>query len=174
MFWKSMSHVEQQHIVGAFSFELGKVEDETIRALMIRQLMDVDYLLAQLVAENLGLTVPFKTSTDYPKNVRTSEALSQLNVYWKPTIKSRRIAILAADGADSAQIAAVKAAMESNKAKVSGNLTVLNYACFSKLRDYVDSKSRQAKAAIYDSLVGQSTKLSRRMGRSGAQCLIVV
>ncbi|WP_297201520.1 catalase, partial [uncultured Pluralibacter sp.] len=57
LFWLSQTPVEQQHIIGAFSFELGKVARAYIRERVVDQLTRIDQQLAQGVAENLGITL---------------------------------------------------------------------------------------------------------------------
>lgn len=95
MFWKSMTDVEAEHIVAAFAFELGKVEVPDIRSAVVAQLVRVDHELATKVAAKLGLPEPGEEPVD---DVPVSPALSQIAV--SDTIESRKIAVLAADGAD--------------------------------------------------------------------------
>src|SRR5947209_5698605 len=99
MFWKSMSPVEAEHIVAAFSFELGKVEVPDIRSAVVAQLARVDHELATRVAAKLGLPDPPEEAVD--EAVTASPALSQIGVSnIGDTIASRKIAVLAADGVD--------------------------------------------------------------------------
>jgi len=106
-----LSAVEQEHIISAISFELSIVKREEIRLKTLENLQYVDANLAGRVAINLGLELPQKTRSDYPKAVSPSPALSQLN---QPTgsLKTRVVAILVADGADGVAIATAKAAIE--------------------------------------------------------------
>lgn len=56
-----MSKHEQEHIIAAYSFELGKVEREFIRARQVNEILaNIDLGLAKRVAENLGLPAPKK------------------------------------------------------------------------------------------------------------------
>jgi catalase len=98
LFWNSMSTVEREHIVGAFRFELGKVEDKEVRARTITELNNVDHDLAARVAEGIGVSVPAAPVT--PHHTRSSPALSQLN---QPAGQAtgRKVAVLAADGVDT-------------------------------------------------------------------------
>lgn len=98
LFWNSMSQVEREHIVAAFRFELGKVEDREVRARTVAELNNVDHDLAARVAEGIGVSVPAAPAT--PHHDRTSPALSQLN---QPSVAptSRKVAVLAADGVDT-------------------------------------------------------------------------
>ncbi len=113
MFYNSMSETEKNHIVDAFRFELGKVKQEAIRERMVGLLTKVNKSLAERVAKGLGIEVPkpgaitnhsFPADVD-PKEYQSIEAdpdipaaasLSMENTV-KDTIKSRQIAILAAD-----------------------------------------------------------------------------
>ncbi|RSN39240.1 catalase HPII [Amycolatopsis sp. WAC 04197] len=98
LFWNSMSPIEREHIIAAFRFELGKVEDREVRARTVAELNNVDHDLAAEVAEGIGVSVPAAPAT--PHHDRTSPALSQLN---QPsgTASSRKVAVLAADGVDT-------------------------------------------------------------------------
>ena len=96
MFWRSMSPVEQEHIVAAYAFELGKVETLAVRAAVVVQLSRVDGDLAAQVAAKLGLPQPEAVPVE---NTPVSPALSQLNTA-TDGIATRKIAILAADGVD--------------------------------------------------------------------------
>src|SRR5690625_6829736 len=54
LFWRSMSPVEQDHIVGAYSFELGKCYEDTIKARQLQCLAEIDEQLCARVAAALG------------------------------------------------------------------------------------------------------------------------
>ena len=60
LFYNSQSEPEQEHIVKALRFELGKVETPAIRERMVYMLSQVDKTLAARVAEGLGIDVPRK------------------------------------------------------------------------------------------------------------------
>src|SRR5690349_6350532 len=60
LFYNSQTEVEQEHIVRALRFELGKLETPPIRERMLFLLAQVDKNLASRVAEGLGLQVPAK------------------------------------------------------------------------------------------------------------------
>jgi catalase len=135
LFWNSQSDPEKDHLVQALCFELGKVEVPDIRTRMVGMLTHVDETLAQRVAEGLGLSVP--TKLDKPLNMSVpadgdverfqpkpikkpvghSPALSMANTV-KDSIKTRRVAILAADGVDDAALSAMKQALVAAGAQV--------------------------------------------------------
>jgi catalase len=108
LFWNSMSDWEQEHIVDAFSFELGKVERRDIRERVLGELAHVDGELTARVAANLGLEAPPEAE---PNHGRSSPALSQANQPTEPT--TRKVAILAGDGVDAAGVEQVKERLTS-------------------------------------------------------------
>lgn len=111
LFWNSMSPVERQHIVNAFSFELDHCEDPVVYSRMVKRLADIDLTLAQTVAEMVGGEAP---TEGRPNHGRKAPALSQLEFPGsKPTIASRRVAILIADGYDPVAYNAAYAALSS-------------------------------------------------------------
>jgi catalase len=138
LFWNSQSEPEQEHIIEAFRFELGKVATLEIRQHVVELLTNVDANLASQVALGIGVAVPKGGNgvsaansrlqkgwdkygaTDRPGPPRAGAVtvapeLSLLNTV-KGSIKSRRVAILAADGVDGAQLAQVKKALEEGGA----------------------------------------------------------
>ncbi len=123
LFFNSMSAAEQEHIIAAYSFELGKVEREHIRVRQVNEILaNIDLTLAARVAENLGLPAPkAATVQTKPSSLKASPALSQVNLL-SGDIKTRKVAILVANGVDSAAIDALKAVLkaEGAHAKVLG------------------------------------------------------
>ncbi|HLP19316.1 MAG TPA: catalase [Chitinophagales bacterium] len=129
LFYNSQSPVEQNHIVKALSFELGKVKDEAIRSRMLGALSLVEKTLANKVADNLGMPVPKPDpllnqsipadgdpkkfqSSKVTSSLQKSEALSMANTV-KDTIATRQVAILIADGVDEASLNTMKDALEA-------------------------------------------------------------
>lgn len=117
MFYLSQTTVEQNHIVRALSFELGKVETTAIRVRMLGLLNQVDATLAEKVGEALGAIVPENPEKPMnkgvgadavpgkqePKEVEepviTSDALSMINnPTVTQTIESRKVAFVCNDG----------------------------------------------------------------------------
>ncbi|MEO5843029.1 MAG: catalase [Acidimicrobiales bacterium] len=112
LFWNSMSPTEQDHIVGAFSFELGKCVKEEVRARMLANLANVAGELCERVATNLGMDTPAGApATD----AGTSPALSQLPAPSGP-ITGRTVGVLVADGVDAAGVESLRAALENEGA----------------------------------------------------------
>jgi catalase len=108
LFYQSMSEIEQAHIAAAYQFELGKVTKPEIRARVVNEILaKFDAGLAAKVAEGLGLPAPKGGEPSAPSKPGKSPALSLLN-RGVPGIKTRKIAILAAPGADVASIGKIK------------------------------------------------------------------
>jgi catalase len=122
LFWKSLSPIEQEHLIAAAHFELGKVEAKEVRERMVALFDHVDHNLAARVAEGVGVAVPKENPRpgSLPpagrRQVERSPALSMQNTV-KDTIKSRRIAILAGDGVDEATVQSVKMALKEKGAQ---------------------------------------------------------
>ena len=117
LFFNSMSEPEKEHIIAAYSFELGKVDREYIRARQVNEILaNIDITLAQRVAANLGLPAPTAGTVEVKEQtLKASPALSQLNLL-VDNIKGRKIAVLVADGVDDQAVASVKAALEAEGA----------------------------------------------------------
>lgn len=83
MFWTSLSPVEQQHTVLAYTFELGKVYEQAVKERQLLALAAIDPGLCARVAEGLGLPAP--EAPDLPGAdvaVDPSPALSQIGGTW--------------------------------------------------------------------------------------------
>jgi len=118
LFWNSMTKPEKDHIVGAYSFELSKVERKFIRERQLGILANIDSELCARVAENLGLPAP-KASASAEELGKSSLAESpalSIVAKTKPSVKTRKVAILAAKGADVATIKAIKDALTAEGA----------------------------------------------------------
>ena len=111
LFFNSQSPIEQQHIIDAFRFELTRVQTEAIRERVVAQLRNVDEELARAVADGLGMErLPQALPMIVPKpeaEVTRSPALSLLARPGDGSIRTRRIALLLADGMDITAAAAL-------------------------------------------------------------------
>jgi catalase len=135
LFFRSQSAVEKEHIVNALRFELGKVERPPIRERMVGMLAHVDRALAERVAAGLGMSaVPevraplnhsipadgdpkrFEPRLPQGKQLTPSPALSMANTRFD-TIVTRKVAILAADGANISEIRTVMDALVARGAR---------------------------------------------------------
>jgi catalase len=107
LFWDSQSDVEKQHIIRAFRFELTKVQVTGVRRRVVAQLRNVAEDLAQAVADGLGMAelpdpLPKILRRTPRPEVSRSEALSLMARPGQIGIRSRRVAILVADGVEGA------------------------------------------------------------------------
>ena len=135
LFFKSQSQVEQQHIIDALKFELGKVETLAIRERMLGLLTQVDDKLVKEVAEGLGLKVPSKPKnpmnhgvpadaepgsyepTNIKQSLKSSNALSMKNTVFG-NIATRQVAFLCADGVDALSVSSMKKSLEKESAMI--------------------------------------------------------
>ncbi|WP_055491223.1 catalase [Streptomyces sp. TP-A0356] len=80
MFWLSMSPVEREHIVAAYTFELGKCYEQAVKERVLKALANIDPELCEQVAAGLGLPAPEPTVPLVA--VDASPALSQMGGVW--------------------------------------------------------------------------------------------
>lgn len=109
LFFDSQTSVEQAHIIGGFRFELSKVTVPAIRERMVASLLNVSKELAGAVARGLGMELPppmplAALRTPKPE-ITTSPALSLTARPGSTGIRTRKIALLIADGAKAEPIA---------------------------------------------------------------------
>jgi catalase len=110
LFYNSMSAHEKSHMLDAFGFELDHCEEEIVYTRMVERLQYIDLELAQNVAEMVGGDIPQEQKR--PKHNKTAKGLSQVDFPpMKPTIATRQVAILIADGYDSVAYNGIKAAL---------------------------------------------------------------
>ncbi|GGQ40624.1 catalase [Couchioplanes azureus] len=94
LFWLSMSPVEKEHIIRAYTFELGKCYEQAVKERQLRCLANIDPVLCEQVATGLGLPVP---EPSVPlADVTPSPALSQVGGEWPAD--GRIIGIVVDDG----------------------------------------------------------------------------
>ncbi|MCF0096393.1 catalase [Micromonospora sp. MH99] len=80
LFWLSMSPVEKEHIIRAYTFELGKCYHQAIKERQLQCLANIDPVLCEQVATGLGLPAPQPTVP--LADVAPSPALSQVGKAW--------------------------------------------------------------------------------------------
>ena len=128
-FWNSMSDWEQQHIVGAFSFELNQVESEEVRHHVMNELLvNIADGLAEAVSAQTGIKVapvgtpgkptPSAPTPSGPLRPQAKDLSSPALSQDKPgaTIKGRKIALLGGEGVDAKQLKAVREALTAEHA----------------------------------------------------------
>ncbi|KAL4895613.1 catalase A [Aspergillus ambiguus] len=116
LFYNSMAPHEKEHIKKAFCFELDHCDDATVYdRLAGHRLAEIDLPLAQAVAEMVGAPIPQKALK--ANHGKTAPGLSQTEFLpKKPTIESRRIAIIIGDGYDPVAFSAIKSAVTAANA----------------------------------------------------------
>jgi catalase len=116
LFWNSQSDVEKQHIIRAYRFELTRVQVVAVRTRVIGQLRNVAAELAEAVAEGLGMTelpdpLPLAVKRTPKPEVQRSPALSLFARPGSQGIRTRRVAILVADGVNAQAASALHTAL---------------------------------------------------------------
>ncbi|MFE4216163.1 catalase [Streptomyces sp. NPDC056844] len=95
LFWLSMSPTEREHIVAAYTFELGKCWEQAVKKRALTVLANIDTDLCAQVAAGLGLPVP---EASVPLvDAEPSPALSQVGGEWP--VDGRVVGIVT-EGAD--------------------------------------------------------------------------
>jgi catalase len=115
LFFDSQTAVEKAHIVGGFRFELSKLTVPAIRERMVASLVNVSAELAQQVADGLGMKLPkaMPKALDNPTKpeITHSPALSLTALPGDGGIRTRKIAILVADGIDAEEVVMLQNAL---------------------------------------------------------------
>ncbi|WP_059103585.1 catalase [Shouchella shacheensis] len=109
IFWNSLSSVEKQHMIEAFSYQVGSVNSKSVRQQVVDLLVNVDQELACIVADNIGVNRPSGThvnvSTSYP-------SLSQANT---PNYAyTQKVGVLIGDGFDGDEVISVLNYLQQN------------------------------------------------------------
>ncbi|MHA4739663.1 catalase [Dyadobacter sp. MSC1_007] len=170
LFFNSQSEPEKNHLIEAFSFELGKVQSVEVRKRMLGILSMVDKGLASEVAFALRLSIPQDPELPMNRSVPAdadpadydpivvegsltmSPALSMANSP-KDSIKSRKIAFLAADGVDGASFMTVKTALEGAGAMVEIIAPRLNFILSETSEEIpVNHSFLTAASVLYDAV----------------------
>ena len=186
LFFRSQSDVEKEHLVQALRFELSKVERAEIRTRMVGVLSHVDRDLARRVAEGLGMPVPKDldgplnhsvpadgVEADFqprltPKRMPPSPALSMANKSnsKRGGIKTRKIAILAADGVDGRDLSSLKAALTAAGATAVVVGTRVGSLTTDKGKELkIDASLLNTGSVLYDAEVGDRVPRGQRVAR---------
>ncbi|KAF2751416.1 catalase-domain-containing protein [Sporormia fimetaria CBS 119925] len=112
MFFNSMAPHEKMHIINALGFELDHCDDQGVYERIVERLSEIDLSLAQQVADMVGGAVPEQQKR--PKHNKKAKGLSQTEFAPStPTIATRMVAILIADGYDPVAYNGMKAALSA-------------------------------------------------------------
>ncbi len=120
MFLDSQSPAERAHLIKAFRFELSKVERPAIRERAVDLFMNVDADFALEIAAGLGLDEVMRNKAPKrpepkAKPMKPSPAISLENQP-KDSIRTRKVAVLACDGAEAADVLGIQAALSKQGA----------------------------------------------------------
>ncbi|WP_426499154.1 catalase [Streptomyces sp. D54] len=107
LFWLSMTPVEQEHIIAAYTFELSKCYEQAVKERALKVLANIDPVLCEQVATGLGLPVP--QATEPLGSPEPSPALSQVGEVW-PT-DGRVVGIVTDREGDLAGVRSVREAV---------------------------------------------------------------
>jgi catalase len=115
LFYESQTEVEKAHIVAGFRFELSKVTVPAIRERMLASLVNVSADMTAKIAAGLGMDVPVAMPKASQESI-TPEVLQSpsLSLMARPgdgSIRTRKVAILIAEGVHGASIVAIEAAL---------------------------------------------------------------
>jgi len=112
LFYNSLSAPEKNHLTAALAFELDYCDDPLVYGRMTERLAEIDLNLAQSVAELVGGEQPKEQKR--PKHNQTAKGLSQTEFAPEmPTIATRMVAIIIADGYDPVAYNGIKAALSA-------------------------------------------------------------
>ncbi|GLB34627.1 putative occurs in almost all aerobically respiring organisms and serves to protect cells from the toxic effects of hydrogen peroxide [Lyophyllum shimeji] len=113
LFFNSLAPHEKAHLINAISFELSHCDDPVVTKTYVNKILaNVSLELAHAVSQNVGGELPANPSGVRQTHGQKSNPLSQ--VYYapkKPTIASRRVAILIADGFHGMEVQAMRGAL---------------------------------------------------------------
>jgi len=109
LFWLSMSAVEQDHIIQAYTFELGKCYERAIKERQLQSLARIDERLCARVAAGLGLPAP--QAGEPPADVEPSAALTQVGRSWP--VDGRLVGVVVDASSDLAEVAVVTEGLQA-------------------------------------------------------------
>jgi catalase len=110
LFWHSITPGEQQRLVEAAHFELAKVDTMAVRERMVHEFFNpIDHDLAVRVAAGIGVAAP--TRVDTPQ-ITTKAPEVGVEHQAVQTPRTKKIAVLAAEGVDAQSLAQVKEQLE--------------------------------------------------------------
>jgi catalase len=158
LFWNSQTAVEKAHIIAAFRFELSRAQVPAVRERVVAMLANVADELAASVAQGLGMKMP----PPLPRVLETPatpeiEASPALSLFARPgdgSIRTRRIAILVADGVLGADLKALHKGLAAQGAVprfVGARLGTVESADGTTIE--VDATLESIPAVLYDALV---------------------
>ncbi|KPC54441.1 catalase [Amantichitinum ursilacus] len=113
LFYVSLTPAEQKHLQNALKFELSKCDTLQVRERVVENLAHIDAELAGEVAKGLGLVAPAIPAPKLAPQYKPSPALSM--VHPGGSVAGRKVAIIAGEGHDAAEVAALQAALKAEQ-----------------------------------------------------------
>ena len=111
LFYRSMTEVEKDHIVSAYTFELAKCREVSIRTRQLQALANVDSDLCERVAQGLGESAPKADArVEQPE---PSAALSQVGGTWP--VAGRKVGVVIGADPDEKQVQALQAVLDEHE-----------------------------------------------------------
>ena len=171
IFWNSLTPVEKQHTIEAFSFQLGKVKTESVRQKNVDLLVNVDREMASIIADNIGVRRPsgdnVPVSTSYP-------SLSQANT--PKYARMQKVGVLIGDGFNDQEVNDVLNELRRNQTVIriiSQTLGTVTGSGGTKLR--VDETFLTSSPYLMDTLyvVGGTSKTQDRFNANIADYIRV-
>src|SRR5699024_5660593 len=113
-FWNSMTPVEKQHTIDAFSYQLGSVISESVRQQNVDMLVNVDKELANTVADNIGVERPNGSHVDVSESYPSlsQQVTAPRNAY------TQKVGVLIANGFNGEEVNKVLKTLEQQGAFV--------------------------------------------------------
>lgn len=170
LFYRSLAEWEKEHVIDAYSFELGKCNHDHIKERMLWLLAQIDDGLSKKVAGNLGIEIP--KDIERPINraigadanieeqqpgkkrnyLESSPKLSQNNTKFD-TIATRQIAFLVGNGFNMDDFDSMREALEKENAMVKlvaphgGKIT-----CDKDMEHNVDAAIMTTESVLFDAV----------------------
>ncbi|GAA3290678.1 catalase CatB [Streptomyces cinereospinus] len=169
-FWRSMSPVEREHIVAAYTFELGKCYEQAVKERGLQVLANIDPELCEPVAAGLGLPAPEPTVP--VEAVEPSPALSQVGRTWP--LNGRIVGIVTdgsgdLDGVREVRQAVLAAGMVPLVIAPSGGRLDPEGEPITVQRTFATARSIEFDALLLAGVPGPGPRRLRRPGRQGGQ-----
>jgi len=156
LFWNSQTPIEKAHILRAFRFELSKVQTPAVRERVVSMLANVTPQLAEPLADQLGMKMPAPQprATEAPEpEIQVSNALSLFARKGDGSIRTRRIALLVANGVDGEAVEALQSRLTAEGAvarMVGARLGTVETMQGERLA--VDATAETTPSVLYDAI----------------------
>jgi catalase len=150
LFFRSLTPVEQEHVIQAYTFELGKCYEKAIRERQLLALANIDSRLCAAVAQGLGMPAP--EATEAVPDADPSPALSQLGQTWP--VAGRVVGIVADGSSDLDSVRAARKTLHAAGivplviAPVGGTLGAENDGGIPVQRTYLTARSTEFDAVV--------------------------